>query len=169
MPRTISTGFRYSTHALHSEVVNLLFLTISHDELEDVLRFVNDTRDYVRGGVTWTGFPFQIELLSDNETPPTATLEIQNVDTIIGETIHGLRSAPRLKLELLSSEDFNLDVDPRTEIGTAAVEWAGDKLYLTNVKLDALTVSGTLSGWDYMQRTWPGVRATQNRLPGLFR
>jgi hypothetical protein len=169
MPRSISSGYRLSTHSVFSDDVDLIFLTISHDTLLDPLRVVRDTKDYVYDGETWTGFPFEISILSDTDEAPSATLEIQNVDLIIGETIHNLMTPPRLKLELLSSDDFDLTVDPRVEIGTPSPEYVADKLFLANVRLDALTVSGEIVGWDYVQRTWPGIRATQNRLPGLFR
>lgn len=168
MPRAISTGFRHSTQAAFSDDVDLIFATISHP-LADTIRVVNDTVDFTYGGENWIGFPFEITILSDDDSPPTAKLSFQNVDKVIGSLIQDLSSALRLKLEVLSSADFNLDVRPRTPKGTPHVEYVADKLFLSNFAVDALTVTASIVGWDYLQRTWPGRRATQNRLPGLFR
>ena len=169
MPRTISTSFRHQTQASFADDVDLIFATISHPDLSFPVRVVNDTIDYVYASLNWTGFPFEISILSDDESPPKAKISFQNVDQIIGQAVRDLISAPRLKLELLSSSDFNLDTRPRTPIGSPFVQYVADKLYLSNVTVDVLTVSSDIVGWDYLQRTWPGIRATQGRLPGLFR
>lgn len=169
MPRTISTGFRHSTQAPFADEVALIFCTITHPLISDPIRVVNDTVDFTYGGSSFIGFPFDITIMSDDDQPPTAKLEFQNVDTAIGLAIQTLRSAPRLKLELLSSQDFNLTVRPRTPIGSPAAEYVADKLFLSNVSVDAMIISAEIVGWDYLQRTWPGRRATQNILPGLFR
>lgn len=169
MPRDISAGYRYSTHSVFSDDVDLVFLTISHETISDPIRVVRDTKEYVRDGVTWSAFWFDIELLTDEDSAPTASLSVQNVDLRIGEALQELRSPARVQFELFSSDDFDLSVVPRVPIGTPEPEYIAPHLYLANVKLDAMNVSGQLVGWDYSQRAWPGVRATQNRLPGLFR
>lgn len=169
MPRTIPTTFRQAAEAQYNDEVNLCFLTISHPFLAEPVRVVWDTKDFIFGGERFIGFPFDIELLTDDDQPPRAKLSIQNIDPRIGDTIRSLPSAPRLKLELLSSADFDLNTDPRVEIEDATVVYRADKMFLTNVSVDVLTVSGDIVGWDYLQRVWPGRRATQSLLPGLFR
>jgi hypothetical protein len=173
MPRTITTSFRRSAEANFADEVDLVFLTISHETLIEPIRVVWDTKDFVYGGNTFIGFPFDIVLLTDDDKPPTAKLTIQNVDPVIGETIRTLRSPPRLKIELLSSVDFDLTVTPRVPIispdVSPTVVYMADKLFLTNVSVDIMTVSGTIVGWDYLQRVWPGRRASQADFPGLFR
>ena len=109
------------------------------------------------------------QLLTDDESPPTARLQIQNVSPQIGNSIRALLTPPRLKIELLSSADFNLTVMPRTEIGSATVIYSADQLFLINTSVDAMVISGQIVGWDYVQRVWPAERATQANFPGLFR
>lgn len=170
MPRTLSVSFRRSAEANYADEVDLCFITISHPLLIDPIRCVWDSKDFVYGGNTYTGFPFDITLLSDDEQPPKATLTIQNVDPRIGDTIRQLSTAPRLKIELLSSKDFNLTADPRTANSSPEPEvvYSADRLFLTNVKIDVISVSAEIVGWDYLQRVWPGVRARQDIFPGLF-
>lgn len=171
MPRAISQAFRRSVESRASGDVDLVFATISHPLLLEPVRVVWDTKDYLQGGKLFTGFPFEFQILSDDETPPKAQIVFQNVDQIVGETIRGLRTAPRLKIEIISSADFDLTLDPREPLPSpgAIPQYVADKLFLTNVKVDVLTVSAEIVGWDYLQRVWPGVRATQDLLPALFR
>lgn len=171
MPRSVSLSFRHAVEAQHTDDVDLIFATITHPQLVEPVRVVNDTKDFIRDGVTFVGFPFDIQLLSDDDNPPKAQLEIQNVDRRIGQTILPLTTPPRLKIELLSSADFDLTVVPRVALGSPgpSPEYVADFLFLQNVQVDALTVSADIVGWDYTQVAWPSVRATQSRLPGLFR
>jgi Domain of unknown function (DUF1833) len=169
MPRSYTTSFRKEAEAILSPEADLCFLTISHGQLSEPVRVVWDTKDYIYGGKTFIGFPFDIQIFSDDEGPPKAQLAIQNVDSRIGETIRILQTPPRLKLQVLSTLDFNIAVDPRTEIGTANVIYSFDKAFLINCKIDYLTVSADIVGYGYLQRVWPGKRATQTLFPGLFR
>lgn len=107
MTRNITTSFRRSAEASFSDEVDLCFLTLSHDQLDEPIRVVWDTHDFYYGTETFIGFPFDVSILSDDETPPTAQLTIQNVDPRIGETIRRLSSPPRLKIELSLSSDFS--------------------------------------------------------------
>jgi len=169
MPRNVTLSIRKELEAQFSPEANLIFLTITHALLAQPIRVVNDTKTFIYGGNTFIGFPFDIQIYSDDEQPPKAQLAIQNIDSTIGDSIRTLTTPPRLKLEMLSTLDFNISVDPRTPIGTPTVMYYFDKAFLTNVKVDFLTVSADIVGWDYLQRVWPGVRATQNLFPGLFR
>jgi len=169
--RNITLSFRQSAEANFADEVDLCFLTISHPTLIDPIRIVWDTKDFIYGGKTFIGFPFDITILSDDEQPPQAKLTIQNVSPKIGDGLRSLRSPLRLKIELLSSSDFVMTNDPRTEVGspTPTVVYSADKLFLTNVSVNVLEITATIQGWDYLQRVWPGQRAQQSNFPGLFR
>lgn len=167
---TVPFSLREALNAEGTESVQLAFVTITHPTLTDPLRFVSDGVDYIRGGVTWTGLWFDVQVLSDDENRPQTKLKIQNVDRAIGQAILSMGADPcRLQLELLSSDDFDLTVSPRTEIGTAHVNYEAKHLYLLNISMNALEVSGTVKGWDYSQEVYPSMAATKDRLPGLFR
>lgn len=182
MERTITQAYRDSVESRFSADVDLVFITISHKDLIEPIRLVNDTVDYYwTDGVAlpmdyhtlnrWIGFPFEIKLLTDDDNTPEATLQVQNVDRRIGETIRGLRSPPTLKVELLASFDFDLttEVDERFPLAIPTVEYRADALQLTDVQGDSTKVSGKIIGWNNTQRVWPGYRATADRTPGLYR
>jgi hypothetical protein len=169
MTRNVTASFRRAAEASFNDEVDLVFLTISHPTLGTPIRVVWDTVDFIFGGNTFLGFPFDIELLSDDEQPPTARLQIQNVSPRIGDTVRALMTPPSLKIELLSSADFNLTVTPRTPIGSPTVIYSADKLFLINVSVDIMMITGQIVGWDFQQRVWPAERATKANFPGLFR
>jgi hypothetical protein len=132
---------------------------------------VADAVDYIWNGETYQGFQFDLQLVSDKESPPRGKLTLQNVDERIGHTVLALNGPMRVRVDLIAASAFDQTTDPRVplESGDPAPDYTADKLFLTDVTGDVFELSGTLKGWDYIQEIWPGTRATQNRLPGLFR
>lgn len=170
MTREISASLRQALELQESEEALIVFLTITHPSIDPPIRVCSDTVDYVWDGETYIGFPFDCELLSDNDEPPTAKLSIQNVDRKIGEAVRLLDSAPRLRIDVLAASWFNESADPRVALGdTPVADYTADKLFLTNIEADALAVKADIVSWNYTQEVWPGIRATQDRLPGIFR
>lgn len=169
MPRVISTDFRNNLEASANPDAVLIFATITHATLADPIRIVNDIVDYVWQGKTYTGIPFQIELLTDNDAAPSAKIRIQNVNGVIGQAVLGLKSSPRIQLDVLASSDFGAAVaNVRTEIGTPTVEYSAPRLRLRNVSGDAMMVEGELWSYDVSREPFPAIRATKERLPALF-
>lgn len=152
-----------SPHAL------LGFLTITHPALAEPLRVVSDVMDYTFGGAPFIGLPFGFQLLTDSDAAPTTQLRMQNVDRRIGQALRSMTGRATVQLQLLSSADFDLSQDPRLEIGTAAVIYGFAHFTLRNVSVNATEVTGEVILQDYSTEPWPHVRATQDRLPGLFR
>lgn len=128
MPRNIEVSFRREIEAGNAKEVNLAFVTISHASLDDPIRVVWDVKDYVWGGLRYIGFPFDMQILSDEEGPPKAQLSIQNIDPRIGDTIRGLPTPPKVSLLLLSSADFDTNNDPRTAHAGVAFNGGGNYL-----------------------------------------
>jgi len=145
------------------------FLTITHPSLAAPLRVVSDVMDYMQGGNTFIGIPFGYKLLTDNDAPPRSQLRLSNVDRKIGQALRALSGRATVQLQLMSSADFDLSQDPRTEIGTAAEIYGFRYFSLVNASVSATEVTGELILQDYSVEPWPNVRATQDRLPGLFR
>lgn len=167
--RTVSASFRREMEREESGQAALYFLTISHPELDDDIRVVSDSKDYSYGGQTYIGFLFDLIILDDKQTFPEARLTVQNVDQKIGQVLRSVVSPPRIDIKIIQMTEFDLTVDPRTPISTPYVEYSAPELYLVDVDVTALEISGRIVSWNYSQELWPGVRATQSRCPGLFR
>lgn len=179
MPRDLSTEFVNSLEAQESDDVSLLFATITHAVLLEPIRVVNDVVDYLLVGNRYLGLPFQAELLTDNEKPPRGVLAIPNVDEMIGQAIRLLDSPPRLKLEVYSLADFG-EVEFIDDRKTRQVksnisptipvpEYSADFLTLHSVQLDVAMVRADIGSFDPSLEPYPKIRATLDRLPGLFR
>lgn len=152
-----------SPHAL------LSFIRISHSSLTEDIRIVNDVLNFVRGGEEWTAISdLDPRLVSDSDGIPRTVLSVPNVDRRIGEALLATSERARVSVEVLSSEDFDLSVDPRQEVGTAAVYHSYLDFELLDASVDDLQVEATIILRDYSQEPWPFVRATEDRLPGLF-
>jgi len=167
--RVIAATVRDDLERETSPYAILGFLTVEHPSLPVPLRLVSDVIDYVWGGVTWTGMPFDFAQLSDDETAATAEIRVQNVDRRIGQALRALPDRATLRLDILTSADFDLAVEPRAEIGTALAIYSFSHVELVDVTANPVEISGSVFLRDPTQEPWPGVSATQSRLPGLYR
>lgn len=177
MARSINAAVRAGFENRNATDPLLTFLTLAASGLDTPLRLVNDNATlngtvvtYTYSGFSFTGFPFEIEVLTDNEQAPTGRLSIVNVDRRIGEIVRGLQNRIRVDLlTILPASDFVLTTNPRTLIGTAHTIYAATGLEIRNIKVDAMMMTADMVAVDDTAEPWPAVRATQDKLPGLFR
>lgn len=169
MSRVIDADVKKSLEEPESVDALLAFLTVTHPSLPDPIRVVSDVMDYIVGGQTYLGLPFEFGILTDIEGPPQTELRMQNVDQRIGLALLGLNDRAKVTLEIRTSADFNLSQDPRTEIPGGSVLYRFADFDLIDVTVTASDISGRVMLRDYSQEPWPGQRCTQSRMPGLFR
>jgi len=165
----LSTDQKTELNRLSSPVAILPFLRLSHPNLADDIRLVNDVLDFERGGELWTACPFSYRLLSDGPGAPRTVLTVPNVDRRIGQAVRRVDDRATVTLDLLMSDDFDLSADPRTEIGTAATIYQIVQFEVVDVDVTPTQAEATVMLRDFSQQPWPVVQATQDRMPGLFR
>ncbi|OJU12759.1 MAG: hypothetical protein BGN85_08840 [Alphaproteobacteria bacterium 64-11] len=170
MARTIPVVTRKSLEEASSGDPVLLFATISHRDLVEDITLVLDGADYVLDGITYSKSWFELDLISDDDQPPTAQFTFPNVDRVAFGMLSGVTYPARVSFKLIAASNFDLTVDPRTVLSAVTVEtiYSADLLFLTDITIDAMQVQGTLRGFDYRQEVWPSRRATQDLLPGVF-
>ena len=169
MTRDIGADIKAVIEAPDSVDALLAFLTITHPLLPDPIRVVSDVIDYVVDGQTFKGLPFDFGILSDNEGPPMTELRVQNVDRQIGRALLALNDRAKVALEIRSSADFDLSLDPREELPGGSPLYQFAEFDLIDVTVTASDISGRVMLRDFSQEPWPGRRCTQSRSPGLFR
>lgn len=147
----------------------LAFLTITHPGLADPIRVVSDVIDYLRDGLTFVGIPFAFRPLTDRDGNPMTELRMSNVDRRLAQAIGKFTGRPTVALELCSTADFDLSVVPREPLGTVAPIYAFSAFSLVNITVTATDITAEVILQDYGVEPWPAIRATQDRLPGLFR
>jgi len=149
--------------------VVLGFLTITHPNLPDPIRVVNDVVDYVKDGYTFVGVIYEFLLLTDDESTPSTQLSVPNVDRKVMQAVRRSHERANVTLEICSSVDFDLTVTPRQEIGSAAVMYSFAQFNLVDIEADVQTIRGKVMLRDYAQEPWPSMTASRRRLPGLWR
>lgn len=176
MARNISTKLRQAFDRPETEEIPLMFLTITHPNLGEPICVVNDPTtfdgelvEYQWNGLIYRGYPFELAWITDSEEAPQSKLEFGNADARIGEIIQKISSPPRLRIDVIIASDFDLDINPRVPLGPIIPEVSAYALYLANVSADSMNVSADIISWDYTQEMWPGLRATQEIAPGLYR
>lgn len=168
--RTIQASWRRELEKQQSAEAPLAFVAITHEQLETPLRFVSVAGvDHVWSGATYYGIGFDWQLLTDDDQPPRSALTLENVDRRAGRYVRDLLTPPRVRIDILLASDFDETTDPRTAIGTPSSMYTANHLFLTDVSFDGLSLTGNLQSWDYRQTSWPAIRATQSRTPGLYR
>lgn len=169
MSRVIDPDAKAALESPESVDALLAFLTVTHPSLPAPIRVVSDVLDYVIGGETYLGLPFEFGILTDTEGPPMTELRMQNVDQRVGRALMGLNDRAKVTLEIRTSADFDLSLDPRAEIPGGSVLYRFADFDLIDVTVTASDISGRVMLRDYSQEPWPGQRCTQTRMPGLFR
>lgn len=167
--RTLASSFRNAIEARYNGDAIVIFATVTHPDLASPLYFNSETINvnYVYGGNTFVAAAFHLTLVTDDEQTPQAKVSIHNVDQVIGNTLQGLATSPLIGIQLFAKSDFTDDI-PRVAIATPTVEYSAPILYLRNVNCDAMMLSADLYSVDISTEPWPAIRATKDRVPGLF-
>ncbi len=151
----------------------LVFVTIMHPKLNEVIRVVTDTENFIldtsKPTEIWQGFTFEIKILSDSDEMPQAQIKMQNVDRRVGTSVLNSGEVVRLNIEVIALSQFDVAVFPRVPFAMPVERiYSAKGLFLTMVKGDSFYLSGTIKSYDYTQETWPGIRATEDRCPALY-
>ena len=113
---------------------------------------------------------FDLVLLSDTDEPPRARFGFPNVDRASVNRLREVVDPPRVKFEIVPSNYFDLNVEPRVAKAgvTPTAIYTAKSLFLTDIKTDSVRVEGTLRSWDYRQEQWPDKRVTKPLLPAIY-
>ena len=160
--RNLSARFRRQLFKPFRDEDFRVLLTLDHSSFNEPYRFVSgDPREFetlTSNGLVYTTFPFEVNLLSDDDKEPTATLAVQNVDDRIGSTILNL-SEETLTVTLA----IVLRIDPDT------VEYEAVNLELVDIEINAIAVTGKLAIRGLSVEPCPGRRVTNATSPVFFR
>ena len=163
-----SEKFKQELFSTETEDVFIILLTLSSDELEEPIRICSDPYQKLENlgvdiyglesnGETFIFLPFDIWLPRDDKSGTvSARLEIENVDREIVRHARSVKKPVNMKIQCVLSSDIDF------------IELEYDFFQLSNVKYDALKVSGdiTLDYWGL--EPFPSGRFTPSGFPGLF-
>lgn len=156
MARTLSSRAIASGNAQQTDEVWLVLLTISHPELPEPIRVVNNNENVTSRGNEFIAFPFDIQLPGeDPDLPAKARLRIDNVDRRVVNTIRSITSPPSVTLEVVLASAPN------------TVEISFEGLVMREVEYDVSAVTGDLV-FESIFTEPITYTMTPSRFPGLF-
>lgn len=150
-PTALRAGFEQQT-----DEVFLVLLQITHPNIPDAIRVVNNNENITSNGELYVAYPFEIELPGeDSEQPPLARLRIDNVDRLLVATVREIATPPQvtIRVVLASSPD--------------TIELQFEGLNMRNVIYDAATISGELVFEQIMVEP-VSTTMTPSKFPGMF-
>lgn len=154
---TLSTEMQTAMFSQETDDGLLVLLTITHDDLSTPIRVVANGEDITSRGNSFTAFPFEILLPSDEpDSPPNAQLTIDNVSREIGQAIRTISSAAAVLIEVIRLKSLD------------TVELSFPSLNLRNVRFDAGKVTGDLTSEDLQIEPYPADTFNPSFFPGMF-
>jgi hypothetical protein len=155
--RTLSPNFTASIDAPETGEVYLKLLTISHPQLPQPFRLVDNWTSIVSRGNTYLAFPFEIpEPDTDPEQLPSTQLTIDGVDQTVGDLIESL-STP-----MMATVEYVIASDPDTVLAS----FPG--LTVRDVEHEGTQMTGRLEWEDLLNEPSPSDLKTPKNLPGAF-
>ena len=171
MSRVIVADFLKDLYAQETGVVPILLVTITHEQLPEPIRLSTDPTQRipefttasrvvygtVSRGQTFVFYPMSLTLPSDSDNGPKAmSIEIDNVHRDITVAVRSLFTPPKFNVEIITSDSLN----------TVVAEWP--EYLLTNITVNASTVSGKLELETLTNEPYPSGTFNPSMFPGLF-
>lgn len=136
----------------------LVLAEITHSTLLEPIRIVQDDQDVIHGGNIFTALPFRITLPArEGGTLPTASLEVDNVSSVLGDFAEYIATSESAQLHLMQVFRSLPDV----------IEW---EAFLTanTITIDPMVFKAQI-GMDIMlDRPATMRRYDPHYFPGLF-
>jgi len=134
----------------------LMFLTISHADFPTIY-LVNNTVDQVSRGITYTAFPMEITLPTDDgETTREVRIDFDNVSLELLDELRTVTTAMDVKIEMLLASDLD------------TVQLSLEELKLRNISYDKQKVSARLYMDSFLNVELTSEKYTPTLYPGLF-
>jgi len=154
---TLTTGDITDLYKASRSDAWILLARIEHVEMKQDILVARNTVDVIHQSETYLKCSFDVALPTDSDALPQARIMVQNVDREIGRAILGIRDAVEITLTIVRSSDLN----------TVVHTWP--KMKLRDVSGDASFIEGVLYVETFDTEPYPGVRASKELAPGLFR
>lgn len=158
MPRTLTPRAIIEAQRQNSNAVFLVLLTIQFQGWWPDLHVVNNSENITSRGMLFYGWPFKITLPEDVDSiiAASATVEIDNVDPVIWQSIRALHWSPTVVLEVIISDE------PDSVVLTTT------GLRLREASVTSTVVSATLIPDSIWQTGYPISDYDPAQNPGMF-
>lgn len=151
----LTPNYRSSLQNVTSDTAFFFLLTITTPD--EVIRVVNNWENIQSRGEIFYAYPFSLSLPTETgDRQPVVDLTIDNVDQRLTESIRKFATAPSVKIELVSTIDFDI---PEKTI---------DFLKVSNVEYDVMQIRFTLQPDNMLARKFPIATYNSVEFPDLY-
>lgn len=167
LPKHIAFQFDRSV----SDYEYVLTLLVEHPQLDGGLRFHIDTEKLLLNGFEWEAIQPQIQMPSSTSGEPSrGKFTFPNIDRRAIALLQDVVNPATVRMDFYDGDDFNLNSVPRVvKDGVTPVPFRRiPPLYMVNAVTSDLAVSVEIAGPDLRVESYPRLRATKSRMPGLF-
>lgn len=134
----------------------LTLVTLSHSSFADI-RLVNNVDDVVSNGLTYTAFPFKLNLPKDDgESNREMTIEFSNTGLDLITSIRSVTDPINVKIEMVLASLPN------------SVQLAFNELKTSNISYDRNRVQAKLYMDSFLNSELTSEKYTPTLYPGLF-
>lgn len=155
--RTLSVGGRRMIVASRTGDGPLVCVTLTHPDLPAPIYVVNDIQPCTRSGHDFLALPFRVRFPDEREDSlPTMSLEIDNVDPAIGQAVLALNGKPKVTVEVVRIDD------------KLTVERGPFTMRLESATITRLVISGALGMPPILMEPYPGDTYNPANCPQLF-
>lgn len=131
MSRSLSAAFRGMANASQSSECPLYLLAVAHASLPATLRYVRDVQDLVSNGLTYTAWPFEIQLCDEtDEEPPTLAVQIDNASREPLASLAALTTPPTITVSVVLAGTPDTVEISLPNLLVRGVDWTGGSVVL---------------------------------------
>lgn len=158
MSRTISTDLLKELYKTQTDEIFLSLLRLSHPDWGSDIYLVSDSEDVVSNGNTYTSFPFNVSLPTEDAEKPqsSTTLTACAVDRSLIEILRGVSS------EITAYLSFTTKSDPDTLI------YGESRFIIPSASYTDTTITASLTLEPILSEPIPKDTFTPTQFPGLF-
>lgn len=154
---TYSANFIDAVVNQNTDEVFLFLITLSHDDLLNPIRVVNNVENINSRGMEFTAFPFDLILPQDDgDTLPQVIISLSNVDLSLVDEIRSLNSSLDVTLEIVLASN------------PSYVEMSIEGMKTISVQYDAQKIEATCQIEDVLNLVFPKDSYLPSNFPGLF-
>jgi len=153
--RTLSAAAVASITEEATDEVWLVLVKVTHADLTDAIRVVNNIEHLTSNGEVYLACPFDLELPDEGDRPGEARIRIDNVSRDITRALRSISSAPTVRLQVI------LASQPDT------IEMSVEGLTLRDAIYELDYITGSLR-FDDITIEAVAELITPDRFPGLF-
>jgi hypothetical protein len=135
----------------------ILLVTIVHPSGE-IIRLARNTEDVTSRGEVFKASWFEVDMVNDDGAIPVSTLAVPNADNReIGQRYFRQSSHPEVTIEAIA---LSMPDDVITDVR---------RLEFTGITLEAIAVTGRLTGKDHSAEPYGTITVLPSNFPALFR